>query len=233
MNPHYTYFLILAGSLLGPLMLSFDKKVAFYKTAKHLFPAMLFPAIFYIVWDIVFTQMGVWYFNEAYITGIMLKNLPIEEVLFFFVVPYCCVFIYECMRCYFPSLKNSRTSERILQGIAVFLFITSLFFYDRYYTFYTFLFCSVFIAVIFLFRNYFIHFNITIFLVAYAVILIPFLVVNGFLTDIPVVLYNDAENLGIRIYTIPVEDAIYGMLLVMMNITILERLRRLPAIVEA
>ena len=63
------------------------------------------------------------------------------------------------------------------------------------------------------------------FLISYAIVLIPFLIVNGFLTAIPVVLYNDAENLGIRIYTIPFEDAFYGMLLVMMNISIFEKLR--------
>ena len=74
-------------------------------------------------------------------------------------------------------------------------------------------------------RNFFRGFDAASFLVSYAICLIPFLIVNGFLTAIPVVQYNDAENLGIRIYTIPFEDAFYGMLLVLMNIVIYEKLK--------
>ena len=75
-------------------------------------------------------------------------------------------------------------------------------------------------------RKNFKTFDAASFIVSYAVCLIPFLIVNGFLTAIPVVLYNNAENLGIRIYTIPFEDAFYGMLLVMMNIVLYEKLKR-------
>jgi lycopene cyclase domain-containing protein len=49
--------------MLGPLALSFDKKVAFYKSWKFLFPAVILPALFYIVWDMYFTANGVWQFN--------------------------------------------------------------------------------------------------------------------------------------------------------------------------
>jgi lycopene cyclase domain-containing protein len=225
LNIHYTYFLILAASLAGPLALSFDKKVAFYKKWKYLFPAMLLPALLYITWDIYFTAIGVWSFNENYITGVKLINLPVEEVLFFFVVPYCCVFIYDCVRSYFSQLRNKRGADTFLVLLAVILLVMGVIYNDKYYTGWTFIFTGLFILAIYFFRNYFKNFDAISFLVSYAICLVPFLVVNGFLTSIPVVMYNDAENLGIRIYTIPFEDAFYGMLLILMNIVLYEKLR--------
>ena len=225
MNSHYTYFLILLGCLAGPLALSFDKKVAFYKKWKFAFPAMILPAVFYIIWDSVFTRIGVWSFNEQYITGARFFKLPVEEVLFFFIVPYCCLFIYECIRCYFPHLQNSIRSDTILQITGVTLLISGLIYHGRLYTATTFILTALFIAVIFLFRKYFHTFRTTTFLASYGIILLPFMIVNGFLTAWPVVLYNNAENLSFRIYTIPFEDIFYGMLLIMMNIAAYEKRR--------
>lgn len=225
MDSHYTYFLILAASLAGPLALSFDKKVAFYTKWKYLFPAMLLPAILYIAWDSSFTRQGIWSFNEQYITGHYFFDLPLEEILFFFVVPYCCVFIYECICCYFPGIKNATAADHFLKIMAALLLVTGCIYYQRAYTAYTFILLSLCIVLFFIFRKQFSRVNSTVFLISYAVILIPFLVVNGFLTAIPVVLYNDLENLGIRIYTIPFEDVFYGMLLIFLNIVIFEKLR--------
>jgi lycopene cyclase domain-containing protein len=226
MNMHYTYFLILAASIAGPLALSFDKKVGFYKKWRILFPTMIIPALLYIAWDIYFTSKGVWSFNETYIIGLRIFNLPIEEVLFFFIVPYCCIFIYECIRCYFPGLANRRLADTILQLLAIGLIITGLVFHEKRYTSWTFMLCSLFIAAIYFFRNYFKDFNGSSFLVSFVIILVPFLIVNGFLTAMPVVLYNNAENVGVRMYTIPFEDIFYGMLLVLLNISIYEKLKK-------
>jgi lycopene cyclase domain-containing protein len=225
MNPHYTYFLLLLLSALGPMALSFDKKVAFYRQWRYVFPAMILPAAFFIIWDIIFTRHGVWSFNPGYITGIYIVNIPLEEALFFIVVPYCCVFIYECIRCYFPRLQSTLQSDLLLAALGAALLITGLLNTGKAYTFYTCIFNAFFIMLVLLLRSWFRSFNSAAFLTAYAVILLPFLAVNGVLTYLPVVLYNDAQNLGLRIITIPAEDIFYGMLLVLMNVAIFEKLR--------
>lgn len=187
---------------------------------------MLLPAALYIAWDVWFTAEGVWSFNENYITGVKYAGLPIEEILFFFVVPYCCVFIYECIRLYFPALQKKSNIDGWWLFLIGLLIIITILSWGRAYTAYTALFLAGGLIIYLVFKKRLRFFNSRLFLVSYAVILIPFLIVNGFLTAIPVVLYNDAENLGTRIYTIPIEDAFYGMLLIFLNILFFEGLRR-------
>ena len=233
MNLQYTYVLILAVSIAGPLLLSFDKKVAYYRKWKYLFPALLFPALFFLVWDELKTRAGVWSFNDAYIIGVKLFSLPLEEVLFFFVVPFCCVFIYECIISYFPDVRNKKWGDRLLLLLGACFLIAAALTYGKAYTFYTSLFNALFIAALFVFKKWFQGFDASAFFLSYTVVIVPFLLVNGFLTGIPVVMYNDAENLGLRIFSflpwpmnnIPVEDIFYGMLLILMNIALFEKLR--------
>jgi lycopene cyclase domain-containing protein len=191
---------------------------------------MVLPAIFYIVWDNWFTASNVWSFNPEYILEIFVYKLPLEEVLFFFVVPYCCLFIYACIRSYFPEMRCTRSADYALGILALALLIAAIIFRDRLYTSVTFVLNAFFIGVLLSCRSYFKDFHTNAFLISYAIVLIPFLIVNGFLTSIPVVLYNDAENLGLRIYTIPMEDVFYGMLLFGMNVAIYERISRVQVL---
>jgi lycopene cyclase domain-containing protein len=67
---------------------------------------------------------------------------------------------------------------------------------------------------------------------SYLIILIPFLIVNGILTGAftpsPVVWYNDSENLGLRIITIPIEDLGYAFTMLFGNLMIFESLKSYP-----
>jgi lycopene cyclase domain-containing protein len=60
----------------------------------------------------------------------------------------------------------------------------------------------------------------------YVVHLLPFFIVNGVLTALPVVWYNNAEIMGPRIGTIPAEDSMYSMLMLLLTVTLYELLRK-------
>ena len=65
------------------------------------------------------------------------------------------------------------------------------------------------------------------FFITFLVMLIPFFLVNGILTgsciDNPVVWYDNTENLGLRIGTIPIEDSIYAYSMILMNLFLFEK----------
>lgn len=225
MNAHYTYLLIDVLSVIFPFAFSFEKKIAFFKQWKDMLPAMLFTATLFIVWDVWFTGMGIWSFNEKYVTGYHLINLPIEEWLFFICIPYSCVFIYECLLFYFKLREKNDWGWKLLLPLGIVLLAAGFMNSYKAYTFTAFTFCGLLLVLLYLLRNRLYHFHAAGFVYAYLISLVPFFIVNGLLTALPVVQYNDTENLGVRIYTIPVEDSFYGMLLLLCNIAGMEWLR--------
>jgi lycopene cyclase domain-containing protein len=212
----FTYFILLFLSLLGPLVLSFDKKVHYYKRWRFLFPSILRAMVLFILWDVVFTRLEVWGFNEIYTVGWNIWYLPVEEWLFFLIIPFSCLFIFDVIAFYFPRLQfpANRFNQIVAGVLAVVLLVFSLWFRHRYYTFIVSLLTASYLILILIFRrriSWMPHF-----LIAYLIALVPFTIVNGILTSLPVVRYNPADNLGIRFMTIPLEDFIYLFLLLLM-----------------
>jgi len=216
------YLIVDFFTFLGPFTLSFDKKVAFYKKWFAVFPAIFIVGFFFITWDIWFTAIGVWKFNEKYLSGFKIFNLPIEEILFFFVVPYACLFIYECCKTYFSNILGKFTYH--LPLFFSFLISVTLFFtWGRMYTTVTFSLTILFLLLLLRF-NELQKKKYGYFWLAYFIHLIPFLVINGILTSVPVVIYNNNENLSIRLFTIPLEDLVYSLLLLLGNVVFYEKI---------
>lgn len=218
-----TYLLVNLLSISMPFVLSFEPKFSFYKKFPAVITAIVPVAAFFIIWDVYFTRMGVWGFNPMHLSGLYLMHLPIEEWMFFVTIPFASLFTYEVVNYHFPKdyLKNAAKPLALVLG--AFLIITGLFSLDKWYTSVTFLLAGGWLLInLLVFKAAYLGQ----FFIAYGLILIPFLLVNGVLTGsmIPeeVVYYNDKENLGIRLFTIPIEDSVYGMLLILMNVNIFE-----------
>ena len=222
-----TYLLVNLCSIAIPIAFSFESRVAFFRKWKALFPALIIPAVPFLIWDSIFTTYGVWGFNQNYLTGIRIGNLPLEEILFFFCIPYACIFTYEVLNYFIERDVLGKYARHGTTILAYMLVAVAFQYSDRLYTLttsvLTFLFLMVHLVV--LKKDYWSRL-----VLAYLVILVPFFITNGILTGTglneAIVWYNDDENLGIRLLTIPVEDTLYGFLLFGLNITIYERLKQ-------
>jgi len=219
----YLYLILNFSSILIPLLFSFYPKAHFASKWRSWVPAILIPGIIFTIWDEWFTSMGVWGFNPRYLTGITIGHLPLEEVLFFICIPYACLFTYTAVNYLRKTEPLPDNGKRVSWILIAGLTAIGIRDYDHWYTAVTFISLAVFLLFIILVvkPNYLGRFYFS-----YIFILIPFFIVNGILTgsmiDEPVVWYNDAENLGIRMGTIPFEDVFYGMLLILMNVVIYE-----------
>ena len=215
----YTYLLINLLTLLFPLLLSFDKKVAFYKSWRYLWPGMLITGLVFLFWDVLFTIDGVWSFNPKYVIGTNIIGLPVEEILFFLTVPFACTFIYACLNYYLKWQINIRLTRIISNIIIIFSILVLVFYHHHMYTRVSFTLVA-FLVILFQFILKVRWLNK--FYVAYVVSLVPFYIINGILTSLPVVLYNNDQNMGIRLGTIPIEDHFYLMALLLMNVGLFE-----------
>ncbi len=207
------YGWVILLSFAGPFALSFDKKVAFFKEWRFVFLASLIVAVPFLIWDELFTQWGVWGFNPNYLLKIYLGHLPLEEVLFFIVIPYNFIFIFTVIKAYFPN----RNKRKVSAWFAYLFMATSglwlLLYSDNYYTS---LACFLSLALTILLRNKTWYQD---FMWAYLLCLIPFFIVNGILTGAttpePIVWYSEQHLIGWRMISIPFEDLYYNYALLL------------------
>jgi lycopene cyclase domain-containing protein len=218
----YLYLALLLGSVSFPFMFSFHPRIGFVKNWNYFLRANLPIAAVFIAWDIYFTRIGVWGFNTSYVLEHgFLFNLPLEECLFFVLIPFACLFIYAALPDFSP--KKAPPSTFNLGLAAIFLTIAVLNI-SKMYTATTTLLASISLIYFHYFRP---EFNWRRFYVAFLISCIPFVLVNGILTGAltqsPVVMYNPAEFCGIRLRTIPLDDFAYSFLMLIWNIGLYEK----------
>ena len=223
----FLYLLLNIGSVSIPFLYSFEKKMRFIKHWKAVFVSLTIVATVFLIWDAIFTANGVWGFNPDYHLNILLFGMPIEEWMFFFCIPYASIFIHYSLAYFKPKLLLSiKTTRFITLFFMLILLPVIVLNSDKSYTFVNYssllfvLLMGFFYGIKYLQRFY----------ISFLIILVPFFIVNGVLTgtglEEPVVWYNNTENLGIRLSTIPIEDIGYAFTMIFGNILLIEMFKK-------
>lgn len=218
----YTYLLINLFTISFPLLASFEGRIGYARKWKYFLPANLLVAFFFIIWDQLFTRAGIWGFNKDYTIGLYVGELPVEEILFFITVPFSCTFIYETVLL-FSKGNGGNKLNRLWLATGVVVLALSFFVTQLWYTFSVLLLLGVLLVVTYKLLS--VAFKQR-FITAFAFCMIPMIVVDGLLTGLPVVVYNNSENTGIRLGPIPVEDFVYAAILLLLNMAIYEWLKQ-------
>ena len=242
-----TYLLLDIAVISIPFIASFGSKYPFYKQWPFLAKAIFLTGLFFIIWDIAFTAAGIWGFNENYLVGLNIANLPLEEWLFFIAIPYACTFTFFAFQILIPKdlLKSgSRYITLFLFALCVALAVTHV---GKHYTFFTCLFTAALLGLhLWKWNTNWLSW----FYLSYGAIILPFILSNGVLTGLhfyeyplinlqpenvtdQVVWYNNDHNLGIRLFSIPVDDLIYSLLLQLMAITYFQHFRKKAGVITS
>jgi lycopene cyclase domain-containing protein len=215
------YVIINLAVLAAPMALSFDKRVAFYRKWPSVILSSVIVGAVYIAWDAFAAERGDWWFNDQHIGVFRLFGLPLGEILFFFTVPFSCLFIYQVVEAYFR--ERTLRIPRWVWLIPVFgAAAAAVVFRENGYTFLVMLSVAVFFLLAMaspILRSF--HFWL-----ALGLSLVAFLIVNGVLTALPIISYGEQAIWGIRVYTIPLEDFFYCISLLGFNVLLYRLFRK-------
>jgi len=92
------YLLLMAACLAVTLPLEFWLRARVYRRPLRLLFALLPSLVVFVVWDAVAIARGHWSYSPEHTTGVLLPAaVPLEEFVFFVVVPICGLLTYEAV----------------------------------------------------------------------------------------------------------------------------------------
>ena len=92
------YLVVLAMCLLGTLPLELVLHTRVYGRPRRLLLTLLPVVAVFVVWDALAIRAGHWGYDPRQTTGVLLGNVPLEEVAFFLVIPVCAILTLEAVR---------------------------------------------------------------------------------------------------------------------------------------
>jgi lycopene cyclase domain-containing protein len=96
---HFVYLGVLVFCLLGTAPLEVVLRARVYRRPLRLALTLLPVVVVFVGWDLYAIARGHWTYDDAQTTGVLLPGrLPLDEFLFFLVIPICAVLTLEAVR---------------------------------------------------------------------------------------------------------------------------------------
>ncbi|PZR11818.1 MAG: hypothetical protein DI536_15890 [Archangium gephyra] len=176
--------------------------------------ATISASIPFIVWDALVVNRH-WWFNPAYVMPLRIFGLPVEEYLFFCIVPLACIFTWELAF----AAKRERPVKWLSFAPWLVMAVTAAlgawaWSTGREYTAFS-LWSVGFSALMDVFAGTRVYSMVKgwAYLVTVGALTTVF---NGYLTGRPIVQYDERFQLPFRVITIPIEDYGFGIALAML-----------------
>ena len=93
----WDYLGLMAACLLITLPLELVLAARVYRRWQVLLKSLLPVVAVFAVWDIIAIARNHWTYDSRFVTGIDLGVLPLEELVFFLVIPVCALLSYEAV----------------------------------------------------------------------------------------------------------------------------------------
>ena len=221
----YEYLIFNIIVLSGPLLFGSLKQFYFLDKIKYALLSISISAIPFLLWDAAVTERH-WFFANEYTLGFRVLGLPFEEILFFFTVPYACLFTWQMVKKYSAgtTVNNKSSYDKIGLVISSAFLLASVIaiINGKEYTSLSALSFSLSI----LFDKYFGSriFTTKRFLVYFLFVSFFTLIFNGYLTWRPIVTYDEIYQIGFRVFTIPIEDFFFGYALLILSTSLFEKM---------
>lgn len=215
----YTYYIFHFFVLVPVLVLSFAYDVKPHKEIKALLLSYLLVTLPFIIWDIWAASEGHWLFNDRYVLDSRFFGLPIEEIVFFFSVPFATTYSYLALKKYIKDREPLKLKGPTVIGFAGLLAVLAITQMGRAYTVSALLAVIITLVVLWqqrlLARSSFWWFQL--------VLLGQFLIANTILTALPIIEYGESAIVGFRIGTIPVEDFLFNFAFINLYLSVFLR----------
>lgn len=216
MNAHFSFLLLDVLCLLALVAVIFFFRLQQIIFSRTLLSSLALVAVGASFICVLLVNRGVVWFQQDFVLPWLCFGMPLEAYFYCFILPLLGVVVALCYDHYHPTGSGGeQASWRNALQLAAMLGIYGIVNFERVYSLIAFAGCGLALLLVFLLRNCNPNFNVNRFLRQYAFCLLPFFLVHGLLTYLPVLQTDESETVGFRLLSIPIEDVFLGMAVVL------------------